>query len=201
MIIDHVDDLELPDEQVRKHNNELYTLRNLAVGLSFLNRQVAKVEDAMIGSARGKLKVMAAGNIPGVPRTGLSLVTCAFHWYAVSACNYVWLVGWLARKADGKLPNPKEYAERVMPTVVKYRHKVAAHLATVLPRDDSPADVATTLLFPVTLTDEGLSVGGWNVTTTEAGQRSQSKHDFQWSLTQTHRELSKRYWPQPGGEA
>lgn len=195
MILDHVDMLKLPDEKAKKYNNEFYTLRNLAVGLQYLYRQVDKVEQTLIGSIRGKLKLVTAGNIPNVPKETLALVTCAFHWYAVSACNYVWLVGWLAHQADSNRRKPQKYAHDVIPTIVTYRHKVAAHLATVQPKDDTPADIAATLLFPVTLTDEGFRVGGWKVSTRRKGQACQSKHDFQWNLTKTHVELAERYWP------
>lgn len=196
MILDHVDMLELPDSMVGRCGNELCTLWNLAVGLDYLYRQVDKVERAMIDQVQGKLKIMTAGNIPGVPNEMLALVTCAFHWYGVSACNYAWLVGWLARQADTNRRKPQKYAHDVIPAIVTYRHKVAAHLATVAPGDDTPADIAATLLFPVTLTDEGFHVGGVSVTMTKDGHRTRSKHDFQWNLTATHRELRKRYWPQ-----
>jgi len=61
------------------------------------------------------------------------LLSCAFQWYAISAYNYVRLVGWLA------IRNPKllgEYINKVIPTITEYRHKIAAHFAITIPKDD-----------------------------------------------------------------
>ena len=191
-----MDKLELPGTLVKKYNNELYTLRNLANGLEFLYEQVDKVEKSLIGPVQGKLKLVFAGNIPHLPKKTLAFVTCAFHWYAVSVCNYVWLVGWLAHRADKNQRKPQKYANDMIPAVVTYRNKVAAHLSTLEPRDDNPADLEATLLFPLTLNDDGFYVGGWDITTTKNGHSSQSKHDIKWSLTKIHTQLAKRYWPQ-----
>jgi len=199
MVLDHVDGLELCDEQAKKHGNELYTLRNLAVGLAYLNHQVAKIERATVGPIQGKLKLFSTGNIPGIAPETLSLVTCFFHWYAVSACNYVQLVGCLAKQVDSTKPTPTEYAKTVMPAVLMYRNKVAAHLAMVVPRHDNPADLLATLLFPIVLTDEGFHVGGTRVCFGTAEESQQNQHDLMWFLTKTHRELAKRYWPEEHG--
>ena len=195
MILDHVDMLELSDEQCAKHNNKLYTLRNLTLGLQHLYRQVDKVEQVLARQCQGKRRV-AWGNVPGVPEETRALITCAFHWYAVSACNYVWLVGWLARQADSNRRKPQKYAHDVIPAIVTYRHKIAAHLAALDPEDDTPADIMSTEMFPLTWTEDRFQVGGWNVTIRKEGQTFQNKHDFQWSLTEMHAQLAKRYWPE-----
>jgi hypothetical protein len=194
VILDHVDGLVLPNEQLSKYGNELNTLRKLGFGLYHLYRQVQKVEQKLTRTG-GLVRTFGAGNIPGVPEEVLALVMCAFHWYAVSACNYVWLVGWLARDADKGRKKPHKYANDVMPAVVTYRHKVAAHLARVQPEDDTEADIIAALLSSPIWADGRFFVGGWNVIRTKKGIGCKSKHDLRWSLTLTHADLAKRYRP------
>ena len=82
---------------------------------------------------------MSGEILDGLP-TGL--LSCAFQWYAVSACNYAQLVGWLATH------NPeaaKDYMKKVMPRVSQFRNKVAAHFAITDPRRDNEADLAASV--------------------------------------------------------
>ena len=48
MIIDHVDQIELAEEVVQAHKNELNSLRYLAQGLHLLYAQVKRIEDKVL---------------------------------------------------------------------------------------------------------------------------------------------------------
>ena len=52
-----------------------------------------------------------------------------FHWYSISACQYVRTVGAIAYLQDNSRPKPLEYVNSVIPEVKAYRDKVGAHYA------------------------------------------------------------------------
>ena len=100
MIIDYVDNLELSDEAAEQYFNELRSLDYLSTGLNFLNAQVQRIESEFRGSLDSDGMVRMFGNAPQLEGMSQNLVACAFHWYSVTACNYVKLVGWLANEGD-----------------------------------------------------------------------------------------------------
>ena len=89
IVIDHIESLELNNDEESKYFNDLHSLQYLSQGLWFLYNQVHKIE-AKIAEDIGKdKKVLMYGNVPELKEISQSLVACAFHWYAVSVCNYV----------------------------------------------------------------------------------------------------------------
>ena len=217
MIIDHIDKLELSDEQVEQHYNELRALDRLWVGLSNLDYNVRKME-AEAGERLGiKTKVVHSfGNNPRLEGIPQDLVACAFDWYSITACNYVKLTGWLLNAGDTRKAN--EYLQNVIPEVYVWRNKVGAHFALTDPRpDDTPADLAKSVMFPISFDDDAFYAGSLVLTIASEGQerpkpegipnwrwrlfmmsgreRSSSRKDMRWSLTHTHRQLSSRYRP------
>ncbi|RKY06559.1 MAG: hypothetical protein DRP56_07200 [Planctomycetota bacterium] len=168
----------------------------LRTGLNYLNHQVISIEKEAFGHIPDNINYSAFGNIPEVPAPALSLVSCAFQWYAVSACNYVWLVGWLLEQQNIISESPKEYAERIMPKVVLYRHKIAAHLASVFPKNDDNKADRLGVLLPLSVKDRRFYVGGFNITIKHHSKVDSNQHDYHWALTETHEELSQRYWPE-----
>jgi len=197
MILDHLDNLTLPDGH--HFGNEVAVLQSLAVGLDFLSTQIAGIEKEAWRRFANKARVLSYGNNPMLAWVPKDLVLCAFHWYSVSACNYVSLVGWLAKQVYPTRPEPKEYVRAVIPIVQTYRDKVAAHFARVFPRKDTPATLDASVLPSVTFYDDAFYVGAWAVMKTVQGVPS-SSCDLRWSLTKTHAELTTRYWPGPGGK-
>ena len=193
MILDHIEQMALPDPS--RFSNEIQTLRSLAVGLGFLNHQVLAIENKVRESISPNVRVFSYGNEPRFAWVPKDLIVCAFHWYAVSARNYVGLVGWLAKQVCPARPEPADYAKAVIPVVVAYRHKVAAHFGKVFPRkDDTAATLDASVLPSVAFQDDSFYAGAWTVTKSVKGVPSSSP-DLCWSLTKTHAELTKRYWP------
>ena len=192
--IDYIDKLELTDDEASKHFNELHSLGYLAHGLWFLYDQILKIEDQINERAGKNKRVFHYGNSPDLEGIPQDLVACAFHWYAVSACNYVKMIGWLVSNSDST--KAREYMERVLPQVYLWRHKVAAHFAIIDPRkDDNAADLAKSVMFPISFDDDAFYANSLTLTQSSGGKSSISCQDMRWSLTHTHRSLILRYWP------
>ena len=86
--------------------------------------------------------------------------------------------------------------ERVLPQVYLWRHKVAAHFAIIDPRKaDNAADLAKSVMFPISFDDDAFYANSLILTQTSGGKSSTSRQDMRWSLTYTHRSLIPRYWP------
>ena len=135
MIIDHVELLEISDEAVAPHLNELRSLKSLATGLDHLNAQVSEIEDNIRHMLLENRVVHFFGNAPQLEEVPQDLVGCFFHWYSVTACNYVQLVGWLV---NGDPEKAKNYLQKVLPEVSLWRNKVGAHFALVDQRRREP---------------------------------------------------------------
>lgn len=70
---------------------------------------------------------------------------------------------------------------------------MAAHFAITDPRtEDSAADLAASVIFPLSVDDGHLATGGIALTVEDG---STSRSDLRWSLTQNFEELVKRYPP------
>lgn len=176
--------------------NELNSLAYLRQGLQFLNWQVERIEEKILEELDPNLRAFIFGNHPALRSVPQGMVACAFHWYAVSACNYVRLVGWLAYEGDSKKAN--DYVRRVLPAVNLWRNKVAAHFARTVPRpEDTAADLAASVMFPIAFDDKAFHANTLTIAMRRGGQSSSSRTDMRWSLTHTHRDLAQRYWPGP----
>ena len=197
MIIDHVDNLDLRDEDAKQYFNELRSLEYLAKGLSFLNSQVQKVEAEVIDRLEKNLKVFIFGNAPQLQGIPQDLIACAFHWYSVTACNYIRLVSWLVNGGD--TAKGTKYLKLVLPEVYLWRNKLGAHFARTSPRkEDTSADLAKSVMFPISFDDDAFYAGSLVLGMTSGGTKSASRKDMRWSLTHTHQQLGLRYWPNSG---
>ena len=219
MIIDYVDNLELRDEDAEQYFNELRSLKYLSTGLNFLNAQVQRLEAEVRSRLENDKVVQMYGNAPALEGIPQDLVACSFHWYSVTACNYTKLVGWLVN--GGNTFKATKYLQRVLPEVYIWRNKVGAHFARIDPRDeDTPADLAKSVMFPISFDDdafyvdslvltmasgdekhprpEGISDRRWRLLMMSGREGSSSRKDMRWSLTHTHEMLSARYWPSSG---
>jgi hypothetical protein len=195
MIIDHIENLELTDGQAKNYANELNSINYLARGLGFLYTQVQRVEAEVIKRLPKGKQVCLFGNAPQMQGINQDLVACAFHWYAVTVCNYVKMVGWLAN--GGNSPSARDYLESVLPEVYVWRNKVGAHFARIDPMsEDTPADLALSVMFPISFDDDAFFAHSLKLTLTTGGNSSTSRGDMRWSLTHIHRNLIPRYWPE-----
>ncbi len=194
MLIDHVESLKLDDAQVARYGNELRSLAYLAQGLEFLYRQVDQMEASVREALPADKVFVLYGNAPVLRDVPQGLVASAFHWYAVSACNYVRMVGWLASGEDVK--GATSYVKRVIPQVYIWRNKVGAHFARIAPHPkDTLADLAASVMFPTGFKDDAFWTAPLVLALRKGGRTSTSRKDMRWSLTHVHRELSSRYWP------
>ena len=194
MRIDHVDGLDLDEPQVEIRGNELRSLAYLHAGLSYLYGQVSRAEDQVRQRLPADKRFSLYGNAPELADINQGLLACAFHWYAVTACNYVRMVGWLA--PDSQPSEALAYVKRVIPQVYEWRNKVGAHFALVDPnKEDTAADLAASVMFPIAFDDDAFWTGIFQLTVRQGGQTSTSRQDMRWSLTHTHDELISRYWP------
>jgi hypothetical protein len=198
MIIDHCEKFELDEDNCRRHANELRTIQYLKVGLDYLNHQVSQIEKKVADQFKN-YKVLSYGNDPQLSWVPKDLISCSFHWYATSSCNYVWLVGWLAQKINPRQVAPMAYAKSVMPEVLLFRHKVAAHLALIFPKNDSPADLMASTIYPITYNDDAFYVGDFAITKKSSNKSSTGLQGVRWSLTRIHAQLAERYWPSNSG--
>ena len=121
-------------------------------------------------------------------------MACAFHWYAVTVCNYVKMIGWLTHNGDST--KARYYLKQVISPVKVWRDKVGAHFARISPlENDTPADLAKSVMFPISFDDDAFFAGSLTLTQSSGGKSSTSRQDMRWSLTHTHRNLVPRYWP------
>jgi len=103
MIIDQKTCLDINE---RTFLNELTTLHVLHAGLQKLYLDVKEVEAPIVNyelENRKKVTFFGFGNVErfGLPIEVEPLLTCYFHWFAVTVCNYVKLVGYLDGCAKG----------------------------------------------------------------------------------------------------
>ena len=192
MILDHKEDLRLDDAEADDHYDAISALARLGEGLSWIYQEVARVERrTKAEAAPNDIRIAVVGGIlEGKP---LGLLSCAFQWYAVSACNYAQLVGWLVtRHATGA----KEYVRRVMPRLLDYRNKVAAHFALTARRGDNEADLAASVMTHVVYVHGRLCAAALTPVLTDQGHEVKVSKDISWSLTLAHERLVPRYWPE-----
>jgi hypothetical protein len=179
MFRDTVEGFELTDQTRLKYSMEFGAIVYLSAGLEHLYRMVRDHEVRKLGKP-----------ISNIVHPGVRL--CAFHWYAVTACNLVKLIGWLRHQQDPAADSSKAYLEKVLPAVLPWRNKVAAHFAIHTPHGDPLADLRACLIPPTARVNGRYTAGSWTVSITKAGKTSSSQL-LPWSLTLVHEGLRKRY--------
>jgi|SRR5216117_377513 len=199
VILDRLKQLEIPSERSDAYHNELQTLGYLSNGLNFLYMNTYKFEKqfSLWLQARdgGKRKTLFADfvAVPGIPQ---DLISCFFHWYAVSCCNYTWLIGWIGKDCGMLSIEPESYAREVTPDILTWRHKVAAHFARIkLSKKDSLATRDASVLYPVGFSEGRFQASPWELEYTRNGEVQNSSQIPSWKLTEIHEGLAKRYWP------
>jgi len=195
-IVDHIENFTLSGENLTKYFNELASLRYLSIGLAFLYKQVKKVELTIIKQIGPEIRIFSYGNDPrmrGIPR---DLIACSFHWYSVSVCNYILMVGWIRHTIDPNSPFPWDYVDSLIPEVRAWRDKVSAHFAKAdNDRRDTIAEQEVSVFYPIGFYDDAFYASPMSLTMTKKGKRITSKSLQKWSLTKTHEQLQPRYWP------
>lgn len=197
-------------------SNELVTLRNLEVGLHELAVSVWRQEEPLRREDEAEnVKRFFLGNAPEMNPHMTALLPCFFHWYGVTLCNYVRLVGFVGAVESGRISEEllqnrdkasraeirsacDEYVGSVteVQDVVKWRNKVAAHFARTDPRkDDNPMTLEASIVYPVSYDAGRFRVGSWVLGQVRPDDTEHESEIPMWSLTETHEQLARRYWP------
>ncbi len=198
-VLDHIDNIVVPGCVFEPPANEYWALVCLQHGMHYLYRQACQCDNAVKQrvNPNDNRKYFGLGNVPefqGIPK---ALLTCSFHWYAISACNYVRTVGAIAYRQDPKKrPNPSRYVEKVIPEVLAFRNKVAAHFAwSTTNNRDNDAERLVSIMPQLAFTNDSFHVAALSCTLRKAGKESTSETIQAWSICKVHEELQKRYWP------
>lgn len=197
-VLDHIEGITVPGDVFAEPANEYWQLVCMRKGMEHLHRQAAHWDQQVRqqGNLGGNVKRMGLGNLPafrGIPKP---LVTCAFHWYAMSAYQYVLTVGAIAHRQDNARPIPPHYVRDVIPEVLAFRDKVAAHFAWAKNNSrDTEADRLASILPPLGLADDSIHVALFAVVVRQSSKTSNSQALRPWSICRVHEQLRKRYWP------
>jgi hypothetical protein len=200
VFLDYIEGPDFEEEFLGKHWSELRTLAYLQVGLQYLYNEISAIERKLRIQVGNEVQMFITGKPPGLEWVPSDLISCAFRWYCNDVVTYVRFVGWLMHKTLGPsfhYTEFKAYSTAVIPKVVEYRDKVAAHPAKLDPRkEDTPADLEASVLYPVTYSFDGRFHAAAGRLGTICNGIPSTSRDWQWSLTQTHEALSARYWPE-----
>lgn len=193
MLVDHISSLQLAEKNESKYYRELQSLDYLADGLGYLAEQVRQFESQVnerIGSRHILTVIGDADELKGIPQ---GMVACAFHWYSVSVCNYLRLIGWLLHGENSD--QARDYVKRIVPNVYVWRNKVGAHFSRTAPKKgETIADWVASVAFPISFDDRRFVAGTWNYSFSSGGKTVTSE-EMKWSLTETHESLVQRFAP------
>jgi hypothetical protein len=136
-----------------------------------------------------------------------SLIACFFDWFSISTLNYLRLValfGFLNEngyKSDAlrdqtirKKINPhcKSYVEGIVPELLKWRNKVAAHHSITDPyNEDTLATLESSIFHNLALFDNNFVVG--RVKMYVGADASELP---EWAITEVYERLTPRFWPE-----
>jgi hypothetical protein len=208
-VIDGVEKIEVDPT---KHLNEVNTLLMLRKGFIELTIAV-KNRESRYSDAAAKMKFVFFGATSDEELEEQRLVSCFFHWFGVSVCNYARLVGFLRGLEQGQFTRAdlmdsskfkdisrtiKQYVEGIpeLASVLVWRHKVAAHIAITDPYpSDNIATLNMSVMHPVSIENGLFYVGGMQLT--QSGPTGTHTSALpQWSLSQVFAALTPRFWPE-----
>jgi len=191
LILDYIDNLELSSDLAKEHYESRMALARLGEGLFWLHREVGKIELQMRKEAvKDDVQLAITGGI--LDDKPIGLLSCMFQWYAISACNYAQLIGWLITQDTNKA---KKYVKEMIPRILSYRNKIAAHYAIAEPRGDNEADLIASIMTQIVYAHGRLCAASLLPILDGDEKEITVSKDYSWSLTLAHERLTKRYWP------
>jgi len=212
IILDHIIGLEVARDVCF---NELVSLQSLRLGLLQLAVQVWKLEKPFRDEeTKNQKTILFFGNAPGTDRIQTLLLPCYFHWFGVSLCNYVRLVGFVNGLATGQINREhlrdkngfkrikgtcKAYVDTVteIKDIIVWRNKVAAHFAITDPREeDNIATLDMSVIYPVAFSDSRFRLNVMTFARTGADGNDYVAELPSWSITEVCEKLASRYWPE-----
>jgi len=103
----------------------------------------------------------------------------------------------IAYKYDNTRLLPPKYVQRVIPEVLSFRDKVAAHFAWGSKHSqDNDAERLASIIPPLSFIYDSWHVGSLTVALSKGGKRSTSASIKPWSISKIHLILAHRYWPE-----
>ncbi len=192
--------------------NECRTLQMLSTGLVGVADNLKRREAAWQEQTAGKFKYHVYGTDIDGTKGDLDLIACFFHWFGVSLCNFVRLVGFVRglslnefsradlsdpAKFDAVKTSVDKYVNSLpeLSDVVVWRNKVGAHFAITAPhKSDNVSTLDMSVMFPVTFTDGQYRVGELTLTRKNSSGTHTSAIPC-WSVTEIFENLLPRYWP------
>lgn len=207
--LDYIENIVVPGDVFHEPANEYWALACLWDGMRYLYTQAFNTEEIVRERIKsdqvklfsfddGKLDpdgLFIGGRLPeGLKDISTALLTSSVQWYAVSACQFVRLVGAIAKKLDDSRPLPDDYAKPILPEVLPYRNKVAAHFVwSSENRRDNNAERLASILPQITYARGRFRTGSMTVSLRQGEKSSNSGAIKEWSLTEVHEQLIKRY--------
>lgn len=194
--------------------NEIITLHSLKMGLNLIAVTVWQTEESLRREDEAaNQRSMHFGHHPSTDRRQAYLLPCYFHWFGVSVCNYVRLVGFLTALKNGTITRQnlennagkkrvagvcsgyvKEVTE--ISEVLVWRNKVAAHFAITDPReDDNVVTLDMSVMHPVSYSVGRYRVGEVTIARSSGDGVPIESQIPTWSLTEVYERLAPRYWP------
>jgi hypothetical protein len=194
--IDYVANITVPGEVFREPKNEYWALVCLYHGMESLYRLAVKCDEIVAKQIPPNVRFSGMGNHPFFAEVPKPMLTCAFHWYAISACQYVRTVGAIAYRQGASSVLPQEYANGIIPEVVTFRNKVAAHFAWSTENNrDNDAERLASIIPQLSFDLDSFRMGGLVISMRRGGNSNSSEAIAPWSLRKVHEMLAARYWP------
>jgi hypothetical protein len=215
---DHFLGFELSDSMLERHRNATRLIGTLQIGLESLAQQVRRAEAEVAAAISAKFAptlkdvgaeasstdatVFMTFNLPGLEGPRQSFIECCFHWYSVSACNLVELIGGIRLAHESDALPLKKYVHAVVPEVLAWRDKIGAHPVQFREdRRDNDAERNISTMPPLTFEKGRLVVQAFSLQMRRGGEPSNSAALQPWSLTEVHEQLRARYLPRPAPNA
>ncbi len=195
---------------------EISTLMSLEMGLTHIALTVWRTEEPFRRGNNARTRTVH----PDTDLRMTRMLECHFHWFGVSLCNYVSLVGFLASLHNGAISRKdletkegrkriaaacKTYVKRVpeIRDVLLWRNKAVGVFSI---HDTTDNDNLVTFdmapMHPVSFVARRYRVRQWDQGKRTRGVR---KDGFSpWSITEVYERLASRYWPSfrwPAAEA
>ena len=196
--LDYIDDINVPGDVFDSPSNEYWALICLKAGMELIanTSNSYDVEARSSLNPKGNVKIFLAGQAVRASKVRLDLLTCMYHWYAISACQYVRTIGAIAHRQDCTKELPHSYVKRIIPEVLSFRDKVAAHFAWFSKHsNDNEAERLASILPPVTYCNDEFQVGQSLFTLTTKGKETSSSKLVPWNIGRIQDRLKERYWP------
>jgi len=194
--LDYIDKIKVDEDVFAEPCNEYWALTFLWEGMEFLYRHTQHYDHVVKKRVDPECKrdVFICGNHPALQGVPIRLLTSAFHWYAISACQYVTTVGNIAYKADSNRQLPNKYRDSVIPGLVIFRNKIAAHFAwSTQNKRDNDAERIASIIPQISFKNNSFYIGNWAARVRRSCRESDSMTIKPWSLSKVHESLRERY--------